>query len=134
MGSPHRVRTITPGNPRPDREIPSQAFVGQGVAQPLDGVADAVERAFAGQPRLAGRPGARTRAAISSRASGAASVSARSGAGPPAAAAIDAVRGGVERITASAVAALGQDVFAATFLQGVNIFPDIAENAESNFS
>ncbi|MEV4392945.1 BTAD domain-containing putative transcriptional regulator [Nonomuraea sp. NPDC049607] len=45
-----------------------------------------------------------------------------------------AERGDVERITASAVATLGQDAFAATFLQGVNNFVDIAENTETNFS
>ncbi|MEU8323769.1 BTAD domain-containing putative transcriptional regulator [Nonomuraea sp. NPDC048881] len=45
-----------------------------------------------------------------------------------------AERGDVERITASAVAVLGRDVFAATFLHGTNNFLDIAENAGSNFS
>ncbi|MEU1389119.1 MULTISPECIES: tetratricopeptide repeat protein [unclassified Nonomuraea] len=45
-----------------------------------------------------------------------------------------AERGDVQRITASAVAVLGRDVFAATFLQGTNNFLDIAENAGSNFS
>ncbi|NUP63477.1 MAG: hypothetical protein HOW71_15055 [Nonomuraea sp.] len=46
----------------------------------------------------------------------------------------DAERGDVERITAAAVAVLGRDAFAETFLQGVNGFPDIAENALTNFS
>ncbi|MEV3981545.1 hypothetical protein [Nonomuraea sp. NPDC049758] len=45
-----------------------------------------------------------------------------------------AERGDVDRITASAVAVLGRDVFAATFLHGTNNFLDIAENAGSNFS
>ncbi|YCK37435.1 BTAD domain-containing putative transcriptional regulator [Actinomadura sp. ATCC 39365] len=45
-----------------------------------------------------------------------------------------AERGDVERITAAAVAVLGRDVFAATFLLGTNNFLDIAENAGSNFS
>ncbi|MEV4372396.1 hypothetical protein AB0J71_35365 [Nonomuraea sp. NPDC049637] len=46
----------------------------------------------------------------------------------------DAERGDVERITASAVAVLGRDAFAETFLHGTNNFLDIAETAGSNFS
>ncbi|MFF4192796.1 hypothetical protein [Nonomuraea sp. NPDC001831] len=45
-----------------------------------------------------------------------------------------AERGDVERITASAVAVLGRDAFAETFLHGTNNFLDIAETAGSNFS